>query len=97
MRKFTDIKGEESLDVLAEILVPITVIANDEEVKKGFETNVAMCASIALKNHKKEVIDILAAIDGRDREEMLKDLDLLTLPTVLIEILSEPAVQNLFQ
>lgn len=97
MRKFTDIKGEESLDVLAEILVPITVIANDEEVKKGFETNVAMCASIALKNHKKEVIDILTAIDGRDREEMLKDLDLLTLPTVLIEILSEPAVQNLFQ
>lgn len=97
MRKFTDIKGEESLDVLAEILVPITVIANDEEVKKGFDTNVAMCVSIALKKYKEEVLDILAAIDGKEREEMLKDLNLLTLPTVLIEILSEPTVQNLFR
>ena len=37
MRKLSDIKGEEALDVLAEILVPITAIANDEEVKKGLQ------------------------------------------------------------
>ena len=97
MRKFTDIKGEEALDVLAEILGPITVIAQDEEVRKGFESNVAVCASVALKNHKEEVIDILTAIDGRGREEMLKDLDILTIPKTMIEILSEPAVQDLFQ
>lgn len=97
MRKFSDIKGEESLDVLAEILVPITTIANDEEVRKGFETNVAMCASIALKNHKEEVLEILTVIDGRTREEMVEDLDLLTLPAILIEILNEPVIQNLFQ
>lgn len=97
MRKFSDIKGEESLDVLAEILVPITAIANDEKVRQGIETNVAMCASIALKEHREEVIEVLTAIDGRSKEEMLEDLDLLTLPTILIEILNEPTIQSLFQ
>lgn len=97
MRKLSEIKGEEALDVLAEILVPITAIANDENVKKGFETNVAMCVSIALKDHKEDVLDILAAIDGKPKDEMLEEMDILTLPTVLIEILNEPAVQSLFQ
>lgn len=97
MRKLSEIKGEEALDVLAGILVPITAIANDEEVKEGFETNIATCAAVALKKHKDEVIEILSVIDGKDREETLRNLDVLTLPSVLMEILSEPAVQSLFQ
>lgn len=97
MRKLSEIKGEEALDVLADMLVPITAIANDEEVRKGFDTNIATCASIALKKHKGDVIDMLTALDGRSKEEMLNDIDLLTLPSVLIEVLSEPAVRNLFR
>lgn len=95
MRKLSDIKGEEALDVLAEILVPITTIANDEEVKSGFDTNVAMCVSIALKKYKSEIMDILSAIDGKPKEEL--EINILTLPTTMMEILSEPAVQSLFQ
>ena len=74
MRKLSEIKGEEALDVLADMLVPITAIANDEEVREGFNTNVATCASVALKKHKDDVIDMLAALDGRSREEMLEDI-----------------------
>ena len=96
MRKLSDIKGEEAIDVLAEILVPITEIAKDEEVKEGFETNVAKCASIALKKHKGEVIDVLVAINVKSREETLEEIDLLTLPTYMVDILNEPAVQALF-
>ena len=95
MRKLSEIKGEEALDVLAEIIVPITNIANDEEVRAGFSTNIAMCASIAIKKYKNEVLDILAAIDGVERKDL--EINLLTLPAVLMEILSEPMVQNLFQ
>ncbi len=97
MRKLSEIKGEESIDVMADILVPITAIANDEEVRAGFETNVATCAAIALKKHKEDVLEMLTALDGRSREEMLEDLDLLTLPKVMVEILSEPTIQSLFQ
>lgn len=95
MRKLSDIKGEEALDVLAEILVPITAIANDEEVKKGFETNIAMCVSIALKKYKSEVMGILAAIDGVEKEDL--DIDLVSLPAALLEVLNEPLVQELFR
>ena len=66
MRKLSEIKGEEALDVLAEIIEPITIIANDEEVKAGFETNVAKCVSIAIKNSSNiiEPLKNAASIDG---------------------------------
>lgn len=97
MRKFTEIKGEEAIDVLAEILVPITSIVNDDEVRAGFETNVASCVSIALKKHKDEIIDILAVINGKPRDKTLKEIDLLTLPAYLIDILNQPSIQSLFR
>ena len=97
MRKLSEIKGEEALDVLAEILVPITTIANDAEVREGFETNVAKCVSIALKKYKDEIFDVLSAIDGTEREEFIESLDLLTLPVMIVEVLNEPMVQELFQ
>lgn len=96
MRKLSEIKGEEALDVLAEIIEPITIIANDEEVKAGFETNVAKCVSIAIKNHKKEIIEIFACINGKSVDETLSEIDLLTLPSYMVDVLNEPAVQSLF-
>lgn len=92
MRKLSEIKGEEALDVLAEIIVPITTIVNDEEVKNGFDTNLAKCVSIAIKKHKAEVMEILTALEGGE-----PDVNVLTLPVILGEIFSEPAVQSLFQ
>ena len=97
MRKLSEIKGEEAIDVLAELLVPITEISKDEEVRAGFETNVAKCVSIALKKYKKEVMEMLAVINGKTVEETAEEIDVLSLPTYLIEILSEPAIQSLFQ
>lgn len=97
MRKLSEIKGEEALDVLAEILIPITAIVTDDEVRSGFETNVATCACIAIKKHKEEVIDILSKIDGTDKEEFLNNINILTLPSIMIDVLNEPMVQELFQ
>lgn len=96
MRKLSEIKGEEAIDVLAEILVPITEISNDEEVRAGFETNVAKCVSIALKKYKKEVIEVVSCINGKSVEETLEEIDLLTLPVYILEVLNEPAIQSLF-
>lgn len=95
MRKLSEIKGEEALDVIAEILVPITAIANDDKVKEGFETNVAKCISIMLKKYKAEVMHILAVVDGKKVEDL--DFDILELTGSLVELLNEPAVQSLFQ
>ena len=97
MRKLSEIKGEEALDVLAEILEPITEIANDEEVKAGFETNVAKSVSVALKKYKKEIIEIFAAINGTSVEDTLEEINILALPAYIVETLNEPAIQSLFR
>lgn len=97
MRKLSEIKGEEALDVLAEILVPITDIANDEEVKAGFETNVAKSVSVALKKYKKEIIEIFATINGTSVEDTLEEIDILALPAYIVELLNDPAIQSLFR
>ena len=97
MRKLSEIKGEEAIDVLAELLVPITEISQDKEVKAGFETNVAKCVSIALKKYKKEVMEMLAIINGKSVEETAEEIDVLSLPTYLVEMLSEPSIQSLFR
>ena len=68
MRKLSEVKGEEALDVLAEILEPIVTIINDEEVKAGFETNVAKSVSVALKKYKTEILQIFASINGKSVE-----------------------------
>lgn len=96
MRKLSEIKGEEAIDVLAEILEPITMISSDEEVKAGFETNVAKCVSIALKKYKKEVLEILACVNGKSVEETCEEIGVLSLPAYVMEILEEPAIQSLF-
>ena len=97
MRKLSEIKGEEALDVLAEILVPIVEIWDDEEVRKGYETNVAKSVSIALKKYRKEIIGIFASLDGKTYDEEVKEINLVSLPADIIGILNEPAIKDLFQ
>ena len=96
MRKLSEVKGEEALNVLAEILEPIVTIANDEEVRAGFDTNVAKCVAVALKKYKGEIMDIFAAINGKTVEETAEEIDLLSLPSYIIDVLSEPAIKRLF-
>lgn len=97
MRKLSEIKGEEALDILAEIIVPITDIAQDEEVRKSFdEKNVASAVSVAIKKHKKDIIEIFAKIDGNTYEEELEEVNLLMLPTQILSLLNEPAIESLF-
>lgn len=96
MRKLSEVKGEEALNVLAEILEPIVTIANDEEVRAGFDTNVAKCVAVALKKYKGEIMDIFAAINGKTVEETADEIDLLSLPAYIVDVLSEPEIQRLF-
>lgn len=96
MRKLSEIKGEEALDVLAEILVQITDIVNDEEVNAGFNKNIATCVSVALSKYKTEIISIFAAINGKSVEETVEEIDILSLPSYIIEIIEEPTIQRLF-
>lgn len=93
--RLSDIKDENALDVLAEIIEPLGEILSDEEVKKAWEKSKRLKAiSVAIKNHKESVIYIMAALDGIPVEEY--KINLLTLPAKIIEIISDPMLTDFF-
>lgn len=99
MRKLQDVKGEEALDVLADVLeYAVKLVQNDtiREIlnKKGFRDVEAI--KVLIKEGKHEIIQIMAAIDSKSYDEFLNSLDLLTLPVMLYETFNDEALQAVF-
>lgn len=112
--KLSDYKGEEALDVLADIIEPLTFILADEEIQKmraeeqkkreeaiknktPFRTTpLIKYVTPAIKNHKAEIIQILARLENQTPEEYKKDLSLVTLPMQVLEFINDPEIQKLF-
>lgn len=93
--KLSDYKDEQALDLLAELIEPLSEILSDKEVRKAAEEGKkAKTVSVAIKNHKKEVMCVLAALDGVPVEEF--HCNVLTLPVKLIEMLNDPDISQLF-
>lgn len=88
MKKLSEYKDEEALDLLADLLDPISVIAGDEEFRKAIGGNKRLAAvRIALKKYKPQVMEILAACEGIPVEEY--HCNLLTAPMRLLDILMD--------
>lgn len=95
MRKLSDIRGEEALDVLADLLKPATDIMVDKEIVKLARSGDRVGAvSIAIKNHKDSVISILAILEGADPSKY--EPSLMELPIKLLEILNDPDLVQVF-
>lgn len=94
--KLSEIKGEHALDVLADLLDPISEIVTDKEIEGIIKSKKPklMVVKPAIKNHKKAVIEILAILDGIPPEEY--QVNLLTLPMKILEVLNDPMVEELF-
>ena len=97
--RLSDYKGEEALDVLADIIEPLTAILGDEEMQElAKQKNGAMIRYVKpmLKNHKKEVIEILARLENEPVETYREKITLVTLPLKVLDFINEPEVQSLF-
>ena len=97
--KITDFKDEKALDLLADLLVPVSEIAQDEVIQKivnGERTGktIAEVAKLVIKGHTSAVMDILAALDGVPRDEY--HCNVLTLPMKVIEIFNDPDFMAFF-
>lgn len=92
--KLSEIKGEEALDVVAELLDPIASMGMKEEVKKANRKNRMEFIKTILKSCKKEIIEILAILDRTPVEEY--EVSLATLPGKVMELFSDPAIVELF-
>lgn len=82
--KLSELKGERAVEVIADLIAPITNIARDADNLKLFHNKLndgetAREAGIRLfkeripvlvKTHKTDILDIISAVDGRNADEM---------------------------
>lgn len=96
--KLSEFKGEDALDVLADIIEPTTAIFNDAEIKKAWKdgSNVASCLKIAIKTHKKDVLAIMAALEQKPYDEFVKTVNVLTLPVKAMQIMRDKELMSFF-
>lgn len=109
--KLSDIKGERTLDVIAEVIEPIANLAEDKDVTalftrqrlpQGMTANEFLIARIKkaapklLKKHKEDVIAILATIEGISPQEYGANLNLVKLISDCVDLLADDAFHALF-
>ena len=95
--KLSEIKGEKALDVLADIMEPAIRIMSDKRIAVLAKSGEKIKAvKMAIKGHKKDVIELLASLEQKDPKEYMQEINVLTLPVKLLEILNDDALQNLF-
>lgn len=109
--RLSDIRGERTFEVIAEIIEPIANIASDETSSEFFRREklpegvsakdfllkrAKKSIPSLLKGHKKDLIVILAALDGVDKDEYSESLNLLKLIRDVTELLTDEAFAELF-
>lgn len=109
--RLSDIKGDRTLDVIAEIIDPIANIAEDEEAsamfkreklpdgmttKKFLMNRVRKSLPVLLKGHKADIISILSAIEGVSAEEYAGALNLVKLVKDCTDLLTDEVFMELF-
>lgn len=94
--KISEFRNEDALDLLADILDPTAKIFADRELANAVKgrANRIKCAKIAIKNHKSEIIEILARLDGEDPNTY--DCGAVKILAKVIEILNDKELADFF-
>jgi len=95
--KLSEIKGDRALDMLVDLIDPITLIAADEQIIKTYRSNKPYIILIKqlIADHKKEVLTILAILNEEDPATYQPSL--ITLPKMLIDLLHDEELMDLFR
>lgn len=95
MRRLSEIKGDEAFDVLADLLDPVTEIAADEEIRALIVSGKRLkTVSAILKNHKRQIVEVLAILEGVDPE--IYKPSLAEIPIKLIYLVNDPVFAPFF-
>jgi hypothetical protein len=94
--KISKVEGAEALDVWADLLEPITAIASDKEFEKLYKSKpLVFAVKYVMKNHKSEILEVLALMQGEDVETFRPSF--FELPKMIFELLNDKDIQELFQ
>nr|DAI82398.1 MAG TPA: hypothetical protein [Caudoviricetes sp.] len=93
--KLSEYKNEAAIELLADILEPATKILADEKIKELIDGPRISLIKYVLKNHKSEIIEILAIMDGVPVEEY--ECNFLTLPSKVMALLNDKDLMSFFK
>lgn len=109
--KLSDIKGERTLEVIADLIDPIANIAEDEQASAMFKRaklpegmtvrqfavqRARKCTPVLLKSHKDDIIRIFAVIEGVTPEEYANTLNVAKLMADVVELLNDEEFTSFF-
>lgn len=93
--KISDYKNEAALDLLADILEPAATIFADPQFKVVVTSSNRMSAvTYVIKNHKKEIIQILARIEGVSPSEYKGTV--ITMTKQVLDLLNDEELVGFF-
>lgn len=110
--KLSDIKGERVFDVIADLVDPISTIAKDKEATAIFTRaelpegmtvaeftiqRLKQSLPLLLKNHKEQIIKIMATINNISEEEYLEGLNIVSMMRDLNDMVSDKTFIQLFR
>lgn len=100
IKNLSDIKGDAALELIADLMEPVTEIMGDPDVKAAYKGTAknpgtpAKAISVAIRNHKKAVTTILALMDEEDPATYAPSA--MVIPVRLMQLLNDPDMQSLF-
>lgn len=102
MKKLSEFKDDEAMDVLAEILEPASnLIGNSNfklairgDKKNGIKPNRLQAIRIAIKENRTDVVKIMAILSEKPLEEF--HYNLLTLPKMMLDIFNDKELIDFF-
>ena len=89
--RLSDFKGGDALDLMADILEPITKVLSDPKTKELRNNRVKLIQHI-LRSHKEETLDVYHILYGESKEEATP----VDLVRMVVEFLSDPELKDLF-
>lgn len=92
--KLSEYQGEAALDILADLIEPAGEIMSDKEIWKVSKKNRFKAIGLAIKNHKKALMQIMATMDGVPVDEY--ECNVFSLPVKILELLNDPDLVQLF-
>lgn len=109
--KLSDIKGERTLEVIADLIDPIANIAEDEDASAMFKREKLPEGTTAkkfmlqrarkalpalLKGHKSDIIAILSTIEGTSSEDYCGALNMVKLFRDFVDLMTDEGFSALF-
>ena len=94
--KLSEIRGEDAIELLGDILIPATEIMADPKVSSAVESGKPklIIATIILRNHAKSILTILALLNQEDPETY--NPSILVLPKMIKDLLEDEELMSLF-